>query len=303
VTAVARRLHYPVGLAVAGRHIYAKWEGGGFCFNIESSNPQGMTVPTDQQCSEKMATAMWKSRSNNDYYLRTLHPAEELGLFLSIRVECLTEATRYDETLPASALSLQLAPDDPQFPHTAHYALELALRRRITATQPGVKLSPPGKPFYHQVGNILRPEDRSPFMTIVAHYKEANGEIEQARMHYEDACRQRHHGHHEQRDLQRFIKKNGPARRTGPLMPPKNCLRLRKVKCQPHEEAAILRLAADQFMRKGDTMSARDCLHDLYMFNPANAGVFQELRAIESRPGFEQLEKAWSAKIKGKFLD
>ena len=138
-------------------------------------------------------------------------------------------------------------------------------------------------------------------MTIVAHYKETIGEIEQARLHYEDACRMRYHGAYKQRDLQRFIKKHGPARRVGPLMPPKNCLRLRTVKCQPHEEAMILRHAADQFMQRGEVMASRDCLHDLYMFNPANAGVFQELRAIESQPGFEEMERAWNAKIKGKF--
>ena len=85
-------------------------------------------------------------------------------------------------------------------------------------------------------------------------------------------------------------------------MPPKNCLRLRIVKCEPHEEAMILRRAADQYMQRGEVMPARDCLHDLYMFNPTNAAVFQELRAIESKPGFEAMERAWNAKIKKKKL-
>jgi hypothetical protein len=85
-------------------------------------------------------------------------------------------------------------------------------------------------------------------------------------------------------------------------MPPKNCLRLRTVKSQPHEEAMILRRAADQYMQRGEVMPARDCLHDLYMFNPANESVFQELRAIETRPGFVETEKPWNAKITRKKL-
>jgi len=44
VTAVARRLGYPVRLVVAGRHIFARWEDSQTCFNIEASNPMGMTV-------------------------------------------------------------------------------------------------------------------------------------------------------------------------------------------------------------------------------------------------------------------
>jgi len=84
ITAVARRLHYPVGLAVCGRHIYAKWEGrDGLCFNIEASNPMGVTFPTDDECKEKISKhQIWKSTSDNGYYIRTLHPAEELGLYL-----------------------------------------------------------------------------------------------------------------------------------------------------------------------------------------------------------------------------
>ena len=49
VAAVARRLGYPVGLAVNRKHVYARWEvAGGLAFNIEASNPAGMTIHGDE---------------------------------------------------------------------------------------------------------------------------------------------------------------------------------------------------------------------------------------------------------------
>ena len=47
VVAVARRLGYPVGLAVADRHVFARWDGEGCRFNVEAANPRGMTVQSD----------------------------------------------------------------------------------------------------------------------------------------------------------------------------------------------------------------------------------------------------------------
>ena len=74
ITAVARRLGYPVGLAVAGRHIYARWEDDGVCFNIEASNPMGMTVPSDDEFRDKIrSTPGVPGEEQSGYYLRTLH--------------------------------------------------------------------------------------------------------------------------------------------------------------------------------------------------------------------------------------
>jgi hypothetical protein len=179
-------LGLPVGLACAGRHIYAKWETNDLTFNIEVSNPAGMTIPTDeeyQQYVDKPQNFRMKS-PDNGYYRRTLFPAEEFGLFFSIRVECLIDAARSEEAITAAALSLQLAPDDPQFPHTAHYALDLALKTRLWRFKPGVKIPPMTEPIYYQVGELIRRSEVGPFSTIVAHYKEAEGEIEEARQYY-----------------------------------------------------------------------------------------------------------------------
>jgi hypothetical protein len=220
VTAVARRLGYPVGLAVAGRHVYARWEGDDVCFNIEASNPMGMTIPSDEGLHEKIKrTKMLPKEEESGYYRRTLFPAEEFALFLSIRIELLVCVARYEETLLWSARALQFAPDEPRFPYLAHNSLDLAMKHRLRRIHPNHRIpsSHDSKSFLN-VGDLLRPEERSLFLTIVAHYKEARGELVEARQLYGDACRHNSHGNNEQRDLQRFLRKHDHPRRIGPLI-------------------------------------------------------------------------------------
>lgn len=88
VAAVARRLGYPVGLAVAGWHVYCRWEfaPGSLAFNIETSNPAGMTVLPDEHYRQKIRPR-FPGEERSPFYCRTLHPAEEFGLFLQFRHE------------------------------------------------------------------------------------------------------------------------------------------------------------------------------------------------------------------------
>ncbi len=289
VAAVARRLGYPVGLAVAGRHIYAKWEGGGYCFNIEASNPKGMVVHSDEDYGSKITEIVSGERSSG-YYLRTLYPAEEFALFLTVRVECLIDLKRYEETLLWSARALQFAPDDPRFPYIAHHGLDLALRHRLRQKHPDRHVPPPDQStFYIDTNGLLRQEERSLFLTIVAHFKESKGEMHEARQAYEDACRQNFHGNNEHRDLQRFLHKYGLPSNTGPLLPPKNLGFPRRVtiSCPPHEEAKALRLLAGHWERSREFVKARNAWHDLYMFNPADTDVFDRARAFDELPEFQ----------------
>ncbi|HSZ60092.1 MAG TPA: hypothetical protein VK797_30895 [Tepidisphaeraceae bacterium] len=290
VTAVARRLAYPVGLAVAGRHIYARWEGRE-SFNIEASNLMGMTIHSDDYYRQKIQPVV-PGEESSAYYVRTLFPAEEFALFLTMRVELLVNAARYDETLLWAARALQFAPHDPRFPHQAHEALEMALRHRSWRLFPQRRIpaSGSGELFTVNFGELLAPEERSLAHTIVAHFKESLGELDEARIHYEESCRQNFHGNNEQRDLQRFLRRYNLPRARGPLWPPKNfgVQRCFKLACPPHEEAAILRFAADQFERSGRFLQARGASHDLYMFDPGDELVFQRARAIEQRPQFQE---------------
>lgn len=296
VAAVARRLLYPVGLAVMGRHVFARWDNGeGTCFNVEASNPAGMTVPTD---AEYRATygPMTPQGERSGFYLRSLHPAEEFAAFLKARVWCLHDAGRYAETFLWSARALQFAPDDPTFAQRAYEAADLAIKHRFRQKYPRRPIPPPERnhEFFWDFGEFLAVEERSLFLTIAAHHAERWGELDKARGYLEDACRQNFHGNNEQRDLQRFLRKHGPKRRDGPLLPPENVGQPRRIKlsCRPEDEFLNLHDLVGQFERGGEFLKARDTLHDLYLFDPTDADVFHRARMIGGRPQFQAQLKA-----------
>jgi hypothetical protein len=291
VTAVARRLGYPVRLAVAGRHIFAKWEDSRAYFHIEASNPMGMTVHSDDEYRRKYVSP---GEEKSGYFLRSLRAAEEFALYMTIRSECLISLARYEETLIWSARALQFAPDDPRFAETAHYGLEMGLKQRSWNIRPKQKIPGPGDttPFF--VGDLLSEQELCLYSTIVAHYKESLGELEAARDQYEQACCANFHGNNEQRDLQRFLRKYNLPRHKRPLLPPTCCAPRRfKLLCRPDEEAGVLSRMALQFELDGELLKARDALHDLYMFNPCDVNVFQWARDIEGRPRFQSQLKAF----------
>jgi hypothetical protein len=196
VAAIARRLGYPVGLAVNRRHVYARWDNGeGFCFNVEASNPAGMVSPPDEHY-RVMHGPLTPEEERSGFYARSLYPAEEFSLFLKARVWCLHDAGRYAETLLWSARALQFAPDDPHFAQGAYAAADLAIKHRYRRKYPGRPIPPPerNEEFFFDVNEFLAVEERSLFLTIAAHHAESAGELDKARTCYEDACRQNFHG-------------------------------------------------------------------------------------------------------------
>ena len=108
-----------------------------------------------------------------------------------------------------------------------------------------------------------------------------------------DACRHNFHGTHEQTDLQRFLKRHDLSRRISPRFPAA-CASQRRFKlfCKPEEEVITLLQLADQFELKGELLKTRDALHDLYLLDPAQSGVFVRARLIESSPKFQVQLKA-----------
>ena len=300
VVAIAQRLGYPVSLVVAGRHILARWEGDGLTFNIEASNAMGMTVLPDDEYRQFINKAVKRPQDEcSSYYLRALSPAEAFALFLSIRVECLFDAARCEESLLWSARALQFAPDDPCFIRQAYYALDLAMKHRFRRRHPQAKIPPidDPNPLVYNLGELLRREEFSLYMTITAHYHEYLGELDAAREVFEDACRHNYHGNNEQRDLQRFLRKHDLPPKRGPLMPPVRTAYLRRftLRCPLHEEARTLLQLSHQFEAAGELVKARDALHDLYLFDPGHSGVFQRARSIERHPQFQQQLRALMA--------
>jgi hypothetical protein len=290
VTAIARRLGYPVSLAVNLKHIYARWDGKGERFNIEASNPEGMTTGSDEHYRQWPAP-LPPEDERSGYYLRSLTPAEEFAEFMHKRTRFLHDLARYEEALLWAARALQFAPDNPRFWRFAAYVLHTALQHRVWRRYPKQPL-----PAFEDVQPVwkvmefLRMEERSLFLTIEAHRKEGEGGLDEARVAYEDACRQNFHGSNEQRDLQRFLRKHHLSPRARLRVFPNNLGQPRRFKllCRPEEEVDTLRRLSDEFESKGEFLKARDALHDLYLFNPCRAEVFQRARALEKQPQFQR---------------
>ncbi|HEX8341453.1 MAG TPA: hypothetical protein VF624_11140 [Tepidisphaeraceae bacterium] len=296
VAAVARRLGYPVKLACNRKHVYARWDDGrGGVFNVDASNDTGtMAIPPDDHYRDAFYGPPPNQRElASGMYFRSLEPHEEFSHFLKARAHGLHDNARYMETLLWSARALQFAPDWPYFSGKAYEWAELGIKHKYRQKYPDSPIPPPerNEEFFYEPGEFLRIEERSLFMTIAAHYCEYLRDLPKARRYYEEAARQNFHGHHEQRDLQRFLKKYAlKCRRSIPL-PPKKCGQPRRVKlsdCSPEEEYDILRRLADRFESAGELLKARDTLHDLYLFDPCDAGAFDRARAIEQRPAFQR---------------
>ena len=112
--AVGRRLKYPISLAVTRAHVFVRWDDPktGECFNIEGTN-RGMNTPDDEYYFTN-PQRLTKSERQNDWFVRTLKPAEELALFLMQRGHCLEDVGRPDEALIAYSLAHHLAPKSPE---------------------------------------------------------------------------------------------------------------------------------------------------------------------------------------------
>jgi len=249
-----------------------------------------MTVEDDDHYRNMFGPPMARELESG-MYVRSLSPPEEFALFLKARVWSLNDAARYAETLLWSARALQFAPDDPHFPMQAYDAAMLAIKHRYRQKYPDRPIPPPerNEEFFFDLGEMLRIEERSLFLTIEAHRAEYMGEIDKARFSFIESARQNFHGNNEQRDLQRFLRKHGAGRKPGPLLPPKHIGQPRRftLSCRPEEEADQLRKLSDQFERNGELLKARDALHDLYLFDPCDAEVFQRARSLESQPRFQ----------------
>lgn len=106
--AVGRRLGYPLKLATTKSHLFLRWEGNGERLNLEATG-RGMNHYDDDHY-RKWPFPISDSELATGEYLKSLTPAEELALFLSLRGNCLRHAQRLDEAIEAYAAAARLAP-------------------------------------------------------------------------------------------------------------------------------------------------------------------------------------------------
>ena len=107
-TVVARRLGYPVFLAMSKGHLFCRWDSPEERFNIEGTGAGGMT-PYPDTFYQTFPNRLSEWELKNENYLQSLTPAEELALFLKTRAVCLSTQLRHDEGLVALAQAVRLA--------------------------------------------------------------------------------------------------------------------------------------------------------------------------------------------------
>ena len=99
--AVGRRLGYPLKLVTTKGHLFARWEGRGERFNIEAAGSGVNRFPDDYY--RHWPLEVTPAEETAEGYLKSLTPAGELAVFLSIRGMCLRETGRLPEAAAAFA--------------------------------------------------------------------------------------------------------------------------------------------------------------------------------------------------------
>jgi hypothetical protein len=125
--ALGRRLGYPLKLVTTKGHLFAQWEDGRERFNIEVTG-KGLNRFDDSYYRQWPFTVT-DEEVKAEGYLKSLTPAEELAVFLSIRAMCLREAERTSEAAEAFAAAARLAPACRSYRQMAEH-----LRRTSTPT-------------------------------------------------------------------------------------------------------------------------------------------------------------------------
>lgn len=117
--AIGRRLGYPMRLTLTKGHVFARWDGAERAnpafrgrFNVEGTN-RGLSTFDDAHYAE-WPNKLTDAERANDWFLRSLDPAEELAVFLMQRGHCLEDTGRTAEAQVAYAMAHKLAPKSPE---------------------------------------------------------------------------------------------------------------------------------------------------------------------------------------------
>jgi hypothetical protein len=102
-------LGYPVNKVTTKRHLFARWEGRGERFNAECTG-RGINRHDDAHYRQ-WPFVLSEHEIQENAYLKSLTPAGEAAVFLSLRAECLREASRLEEARQCYAGAARFAPE------------------------------------------------------------------------------------------------------------------------------------------------------------------------------------------------
>jgi hypothetical protein len=114
ITAVGRRLGYPLSLVDTKDHCFVRWEDDHQRFNIEASNNGGMVSHPDDYY-RNWPVSLTDAMIAKEGYLRSMGPKEELASFLATRALCLYENGHKDGAMTICKIGQKLAPGTSMF--------------------------------------------------------------------------------------------------------------------------------------------------------------------------------------------
>ncbi|MDY7010444.1 MAG: transglutaminase family protein [Planctomycetota bacterium] len=144
--AVARRLGYPMSLALAPGHVLARWDapkGSGDPmkhFNVEGSG-YGFS-PYDDEHYRKWPRKMTKEEAASGFYLRPLTGAEMLAVFLTTRGHCLLDTGQFEQAKQAYASAQRFSAKDPYLARFIHQADSRIKARQYAKAMKGATTRP-----------------------------------------------------------------------------------------------------------------------------------------------------------------
>jgi regulator of sirC expression with transglutaminase-like and TPR domain len=106
--AVGRRLGYPLKLVTTKGHLFVRWESASERFNFEAAGNGANRFSDDYY--RRWPLEVSEAEIQADGHLKSLTPAEELAVFLSIRGMCQAEVGRYAGASESFAHAARLAP-------------------------------------------------------------------------------------------------------------------------------------------------------------------------------------------------
>ncbi len=107
--ALARRLGYPVKLVTTKEHLFMRWDSPTEKFDMDATG-KGLDKYNDD-FYKKFPFPITEQEIQDEGYLQSLSPKQELSVFLSIRSACLTEAGRLAEATESLKAACQLEPN------------------------------------------------------------------------------------------------------------------------------------------------------------------------------------------------
>lgn len=106
--AVGRRLGYPLKLVTTKGHLFVRWEDARERFNVEAAGNGVNRFADDYYRHWPMEVS--EAEIQAEGYLKSLTPAEELAVFMSIRGMCWRSSGLYPEAMESFRVAAQLAP-------------------------------------------------------------------------------------------------------------------------------------------------------------------------------------------------